>query len=271
MSKRQRAQIELEVVSSEARLNLTRLLRAATRADEPPIGLIRQNAAVNTANAVLNRPIYVLESDDWGDYQSAEYGWHQGEVELVMRRPGTAALIETLADLIVARQLDASDVNEILDADRCGVRFHMSDEVVTIDVVDVPDVPEGSPPQEHSNVRRLFERMDRAMQDQDWSLVLHTGASIFETLAKLVVSVPSVQGQSLGSWFDLYRKHSKLAVPLLDTIQAIFRQRNIEPLAGHGSPQDPAITRDDAIYISHLTRTLVRLERELSNPSPTAP
>jgi hypothetical protein len=101
------------------------------------------------------------------------------------------------------------------------------------------------------------------MQDQDWPLVLHTGASIFETLAKLVVPPPGVQNQTLGAFFAAFRKHSKLAVPLLDTIEEIYKRRNIEPTAAHGSTTDPTITREEAIQISHLTRALVHLEREL--------
>jgi hypothetical protein len=61
------------------------------------------------------------------------------------------------------------------------------------------------------------------MQDQDWSLVLHTAASIFEAVAKLVVPSPTVQNQGLWGCFQLYRKHSRLTVPLLDTIEEIFK------------------------------------------------
>jgi hypothetical protein len=53
---------------------------------------------------------------------------------------------------------------------------------------------------------------------------------------------------------------------LLDTIEDIYKRRNIEPLAGHGNASDPNITREEAVQISTLTRALVRLERELANP-----
>lgn len=265
LDERQRRSIELEVVSSSARLSFTRLLRERTNAGEPPIRLIRQNAVVNIANTILNRPIYVLESDEWGDYQPAEYGWHQGELELVMRRPNTVQLVETLGDLIAAPWLGTGEVNAILEADRCGIRFEGGDgESVTIQTVDVPDLPADAPADSHPNIRALFDRLDRAIQDRDWSLVLHTGASIFETLAKLVVPSPGVQGQSLGGFFAAFRKHSALAAPLLDAIEAIYKRRNIEPLSGHGSAEDPSITREEAIQVARLTRALVHLERELA-------
>lgn len=264
LTPRQRKQVDLEVISSDARLRLTRLLRARTRSDEPPIQLIRQNAVINLANTILNRPIYTLESDDWGDYEPAEHGWHQGELELILRRPNTAQIIEIIADLIAQDWLITSEVNEIMEADRCGVRFLREDGMVRVKLIDLPPLGADADADENPNLRQLFDRMDRAMQDHDWTLVLHTGASIFETLAKLVVHAPGVQDQSLGSFFAAYRNHSRLAVPLLDTIEAIYNQRNIEPLAGHGSVRNPAITREDAIQISHLTRTLVHLERELA-------
>lgn len=272
LNPRLKDQFELEVVSSEARLRLTRILRTRTRAPgDPQIRLIRQNAVVNLANSAMDRPVYVLELGDW-DYEPAEYAWHQGELELVMRRPNTVQLVDILADLIAAGTLMSDEVNGILESDRCGIRFKENDDGdATAELTSIPDLGVDAPPDENTNIRRLFDRMDRATQDRDWSLVLHTAASIFETLAKLVVPNPNVQNQSLGGWFALYRNHSALAAPLLDVIEAIFQRRNIEPLAGHGSTRDPAITEEEAIQVNQLTRTLVRLERELANTTATPP
>jgi hypothetical protein len=266
LSRRQREQLEVEVISSEARLKLTRLLRAVVKPitesdDSHQFQLIKQNQIINLASSILGRKIYVLEMGDW-DYAPAEYAWHQAELELVMRRPDTPQLIETLLDLIDAGALTVDSVNEILDADGVGVRFSETRNSATVEILEIPDLPpddfDGGG---HPNLRRLFERMDRAMQDSDWSLVLHTGASIFETLAKQVVPNPNIQHQSLGGWFALYRNHSKLAKPFLDVIEEIFKRRNIEPLAGHGSTQNPAITQDEAEQVRVLTSALVKLER----------
>jgi hypothetical protein len=273
---RTREQMELEVVSSEARLRLTRLLRQSVKTsqseDSHQIELIRINRIVNLANAVLGRPIYILELGDW-DYEPSEYAWHNGELELVMRRPDTPQLVEILVDLIDAGCVRIADVNAILKADGSGIRLHDGDNGIQADLTELSDLPDASleGPGEHVNVRKLAERMDRAMQDRDWALVLHTAASIFETVAKQVVANPNVQNQSLGSWFSLYRKHSKLAIPLLDTIEAIFKRRNIEPLAGHGSSSDPSITEEEAIQVRELTIAFVRLERTLSAVSASHP
>jgi len=185
---------------------------------------------------------------------------------LVARRPDTPQLIETLADIANTTNLDVEDVNAILEADGCSARLARGDDnSVLVEILELPDLAdEALAVEDNKNLRLLFERMDRAMQDRDWSLVLHTGASAFETLAKQVVPNPNIQTQSLGGWFSLYRNHSKLAVPLLDAIEEIFKRRNIEPLAGHGSIQDPAITEEEAVQVKVLTQALVRLERLLA-------
>ena len=40
---------------------------------------LRRNQYINIASAVLGLPIYRLESDDMGDYMTAEFAWHMGE------------------------------------------------------------------------------------------------------------------------------------------------------------------------------------------------
>src|SRR5690349_21517495 len=102
----QREVIELEVISSSARLRLTRLLRRPVDNRDTATVLIEQNSIINLANTVLNRPMYKLELDDWGDYHNAEYGWHLSELELILRRPTTVQLVEILADLITQRWLN---------------------------------------------------------------------------------------------------------------------------------------------------------------------
>jgi hypothetical protein len=274
MDGRTREQVELEVVSSEARLRLTRLLRASVKSvsesdDSHQIELIRMNRIVNLANTVLGRPIYALELSDW-DYFPAEYAWHFAEFELVMRRPDTAQLVEILADLVDQTGLSRSDVNAILESDNVGLRLGSDEDGVTVRLQDLSDVPEaGLEPDAHPNVRGLVERMDRALQDKDWSLVLHTGASIFETVAKEVVPNPNVQQKSLGSWFSAYRNHSHLAAPMLDAAEAIFQRRNVEPLAGHGSVEIPGVTEAEAIQIRELSIAFVRMERLLARAEPS--
>ncbi len=265
-----RQKIELEVVSQRARLRITRLVRDATQANGPDgsqIRLVRINRFINLMNTARGGKIYRLEM--WGDdYAVGEYAWHLGELELVFRRPATLELIEGLADLLAEDLLSVPDLNAILADDGVGIQFKWTNDTISVDVVPVDELPdEPIESSEHTNMRKLFDRMDRALEAQDWPLAVHTAASVFETLAKSVVTNPNVQSQSLGSWFQLYRNHSNLSDAILDEIKDIFDRRNTTPLAGHGSMADPSTTEEEARTMRELTRTIVRLERALSTIS----
>ena len=69
LSVKQRQALELEVVPSEARLELTRIIRdrcEVVHGDEDGgIALLRENEFINIANHVLGKPIYTLKGGDW--------------------------------------------------------------------------------------------------------------------------------------------------------------------------------------------------------------
>jgi hypothetical protein len=105
--------------------------------------------------------------------------------------------------------------------------------------------------------------MDDALDKEDYPGVLHASASIFETMAKDVVAIPSVQNQTLKSFFDRYRKDSSLPSEVLDYILSIYDLRSTTPLAGHGSTQAPDVNKEAAIALSEMTKAFVRIEYKL--------
>lgn len=113
---------------------------------------------------------------------------------------------------------------------------------------------------QHSNIALLQKRMDDALRRDDYAGVLHASASIFETMAKDIVGLPSVQQQTLGGFFARYRKDSSLPEELLDYILAIYNDRNQTPLAGHGSTDMPTLSQKQAIVIAEMTKAFVRIE-----------
>jgi hypothetical protein len=115
----------------------------------------------------------------------------------------------------------------------------------------------------HPNIRILIERMDDALKRDDYPGVLHAGASIFETLAKDVIGIPSVEDQTLKGFFERYRKDSILPDEILNYILDIYESRNTTPLAGHGSTKTPSISREAAISLSEMSRAFVRIEYKL--------
>jgi hypothetical protein len=93
--------------------------------------------------------------------------------------------------------------------------------------------------------------------------LLHASASIFETMAKDVVDIQTVQDQTLKSFFDRYRKNSTLPDAILDYILAVYEARNVTPLAGHGSTQLPNLSREQAVTLTEMTKAFVRIEYRL--------
>ena len=220
LTKSLKKSLETEVISNEARLKLTRLLRAACPPGEGNVGIINRNSFINIARTVLGLSIYRLEADDEGMYVNEEYAWHFAETELVMRRPNTAQLVETLGDLLQQNLLSIESVNNILAEDNSSVRFDSGgfDRSISVSILSDQDIEEESAEAEHPNIRLLVARMDAAYVQNDFSAVLHTSATIFETLAKIVFGDPRVENQTLGGIFGGYRQRSQLPGPILDYI-----------------------------------------------------
>lgn len=112
----------------------------------------------------------------------------------------------------------------------------------------------------HPNIKILIERMDTAFERQDFSEVIHASASIFETMAKDIINISSIQSQPLKSFFDRYRIDSGLPSEILDYILGVYEARNVTPLAGHGSTETPQIKKDQALILCEMTKAFVNIE-----------
>lgn len=258
--------LEYEIISDKARLKLTRLIRKSASHRESDIEVIKQNRFVNIARNVMGKSLYILEADDLGHYQPYENAWHIGEIEILVRRPDTVQLVEILADFLENQLLNVNLVNEILEEDHCSFIYKEAGHENTYIKVVIPsieEVKEDDDKEEHPNIRILINRMENSLLQKDFANVLHSSASVFETLAKKIVGKESVQNQSLGNFFESYKKNSKLPMPILDYILSIYKSRNKEPLAGHGSLKTVNITEEQATILCELTKAFVRIERKL--------
>lgn len=112
----------------------------------------------------------------------------------------------------------------------------------------------------HPNINFLLKRMESAIQNNDAPCVLHASASIFETIAKNIIDIDSIQNKSLGVFFERYQKNSILPKEITNYILSIYQRRNREPLAAHGSTLQPEITMQEAIIIAELTKAFLRIE-----------
>jgi hypothetical protein len=231
LTSKQRQALELEVVPSEARLELTRIIRDHCRIvpgeEDTGRALLHENEFINIANQVLGKPIYTLDGGEWCDYHHAEYAWHYGQRELIMRLPSTSQLAEILADYLQRGMMTVAEVNGPLKLYNCGFRFEVVEgferKHIEIEIVAEDSIPDIDLTKDHPNVRMLVSRMETALSSQDFAGVLHAAASVFETLAKDVMKSPTVSEQSLGGFFAAYRKKSALPVPFLDYMLEVYK------------------------------------------------
>lgn len=268
LSKTQQKTLEYEVISDNARLKIARLFRNATRREDgdSDIEIILKNRIINIARQVEGLSIYRLESDGDGYYLSPEKAWHFGELEAIPRRQTTEELVETLCDLLDEDLIPIKEVNVILAEDNSQIQINNERTDLEVEIVDVKDIPDEDITSEHPNIRKLVSRMDLLFDGNDFAGVLHTSASVFETLAKDVVKKSTIDNQPLGSFFEAYRNKSKLPETVLDMIKQVYDKRNKEPLAGHGSTTPPNINKEEAIVLVEMTKAFIRMERKLSEP-----
>jgi len=263
-TKQQKKQLEYEVLSQEFYSFITRHLMHWSEEPEYAESIIfRKNMIINLCNTILSKSIYVLESDDNGNYEEAEYAWHESNFHLAVRRLDTLQFIEFIGDLLDKETIHLDFINNALIEECASFEFINSGGNYGIKVFTIGEIEAESFDRDHQNIRLLVERMDSDLERKDFPLVLHSSASIFETLAKGVVDAESIQNQTLGGFFEMYRNKSKLPSGILDYILEIYKKRNTEPLAGHGSLKTPTITNQEAIILCQMTKAFVKIESEL--------
>ena len=168
----------------------------------------------NRSRNLVGKRIYRLEADDWGDFsEPAEHAWHYAEFELLLRRLDTVQFVELLGEMIEEEVFTISWVNRQLERDGLGFRYTRAGGLVVelLAVTELEALAEAQPMSAwHGNIRLLLERMETAAASSDHSALIHASATVFETLAKEVVGISTVQDQTLKSFFDRYRKDSGL-------------------------------------------------------------
>ncbi len=264
--------LELEIVSQDLKIFLTRELQSKIESGEfPEHNIISQNIFINKSRSLAGLPVYVLEGDLDGYFHPAENAWHNGEFQLVFRRLTTILFIEFIGDLIKNGYFEKNEINDYLERDNVSFRFKTNEDgELAVEVFPLDKVESESPP-EHPNIRVVASRMDDALKRDDYAGVLHASAVIFETMAKDIVGISTVQNKTLKSFFDRYRKDSLVPGEILDFILNVYDSRSTEPLAGHGSTKEPEISKETAIVLSEMTKAFVRIEYTLHKEASVKP
>ena len=252
--------LEFEVVSQELKVFLTRELKSKIADESLDHELIRQNTIINKSRNIAGLSVYVLEGDLDGYFHPAEYAWHNGEFQLVLRRLKTVQFVELMGELIQEDYFNIDFINEYLEKDNVSFRYrYKKDDQLTVEVFPLDKI-EIDLKQAHPNIRVAVNRMEDTLKQDDYAGVLHASVVIFETMAKDIVGIPTVQNQTLKGFFDRYRKDSLLPREILDFILDLYDLRSTEPLAAHGSIQTPKINKETAIVLLNMTKAFVSSE-----------
>lgn len=262
-------QLKYEVLSQDFYIFLTRfLVDWCENTDDMVEKLMRENKLINLSRTVSGGKIYVLESDDWGIYENAEYAWHDSNIFLIFRGLSTVEFIEYTCELLKLGYFEIDFINKALKKENASFRFHKDyNNHIHVKVLTIEEIESSIIEGQNVNIRLLFKRMENSFKADDYSNVLHASASIFETMAKDIIGIPTIQDKTLKSFFERYRVDSKLPSAILDYILNTYEKRNITPLAGHGSLTIPNISKEDAIILIEMTQAFVRIEYRMQRES----
>jgi hypothetical protein len=261
LTKNQIEQLQYEVLSKDFYIFLTRHLNDwCEETNDFSTHIMRKNKLINLSRTISGGKIYTLNVDDWGEFMSEEAAWHESHFLLIFRELSTIEFIEYACDLINYGYLKVNFLNSALTKEGASFRFDYSGDKLKIEVLSMEEIEEANVSSEHINIRTLVSRMDNSYQKEDYSNVLHSSASIFETMAKEIIGLDSIQDKTLKSFFERYRADSNLPKEILNYILATYDKRNVTSLAGHGSLGIPDITKEESIILIEMTKAFVRIE-----------
>ncbi|WP_447046156.1 hypothetical protein [Vreelandella sp. H-I2] len=112
----------------------------------------------------------------------------------------------------------------------------------------------------HPNIILQINRMDNCLDANDSAGALHAASNILETMAKETTQNPNVENETLGSFFEQFRKKTKLPEYLIEAVMKIYKLRGKLPTAGHGSLNKPELTMAQAITIAAMTKAILEIE-----------
>ncbi|MBU0691226.1 hypothetical protein KKH18_05350, partial [bacterium] len=156
------------------------------------------------------------------------------------------------------------EINDLLEKEEVTARFiSRPGRTPSIEVQVTPIDELESHSEEHVNIRVLVDRMDTCLAKNDFSGTVHACGSALETLAKDIVGTASVQNQTLGGFFERYKRDSNLSEEILNYVLSIYDLRSTTPLAAHGNTATPTITKQDAILMAEFTKAIILAEYKL--------
>lgn len=258
--------LEYEWIPLSAKVQLIRLLdRHYPSHINPHTRIHYLNRIVNIANNLAERKLFVLDTDQYGDYYPEDIARQESEFMICIRRLNSTQFIEFLATVVEFEYIDISDANTILKEVNSSVAIKLDN--TGRPSISIPPMTDkfaldndASP-----NLRTLLSRMDSCLDDEDYAAVLFNSAMAIELISKEIYGSSKIYDQSFGAYFKGYKNKTTLPEPVIDWMLAIYKRRNTESLAAHGSPLPPSITCEEASLIAEMTKAFIRYESRMQS------
>ena len=220
---------------------------------------------VNLANNLSERKLFDLDPDPFGDYFPEDVARLESEFMIHIRRLNPIQFIEFLASVVEYEYIDINDANIILKEVNSSVTIELDTtgraSISILPMADKSALDNDASP----NLRTILSRMDSHLNDEDYAAVLFYSAMAIEFISKEIYGSSKIYNQSFGSYFKGYKNKTTLPEPVIDWMLEIYKRRNTEPLAAHGSPLSPSITCEEATLIAEMTKAFIRYESRMQS------
>ena len=261
LSKDDAISLEYEWIPLSAKAHLIRLLdRYCPPHVNPRTRIPYLQRIVNLANNLSERKFFDLDTDQFDDYFPEDVARLETEFMICIRRLNPIQFIEFLGSVVEYEYIDINDANIILKEINSSVAIEL-DTTGHLSISILPMADKSALDNDASpNLRTILRRMDSYLNDEDYAAVLLNSAMAIEFISKQIYGSSKIYNQSFGSYFEGYKNKTTLPEPIIDWMLQIYKRRNTEPLASHGSPLPPSITCEEASLIAEMTKAFIRYE-----------
>ena len=261
LSKDDAISLEYEWIPLSAKAHLIRLLdRYCPPHVNPRTRIPYLQRIVNLANNLSERKFFDLDTDQFDDYFPEDVARLETEFMICIRRLNPIQFIEFLGTVVEYEYIDINDANIILKEINSSVAIEL-DTTGHLSISILPMADKSALDNDASpNLRTILRRMDSYLNDEDYAAVLLNSAMAIEFISKQIYGSSKIYNQSFGSYFEGYKNNTTLPEPVIDWMLQIYKRRNTEPLASHGSPLPPSITCEEASLIAEMTKAFIRYE-----------
>ena len=261
LSKDDAISLEYEWIPLSAKAHLIRLLdRYCPPHVNPRTRIPYLQRIVNLANNLSERKFFDLDTDQFDDYFPEDVARLETEFMICIRRLNPIQFIEFLGTVVEYEYIDINDANIILKEINSSVAIEL-DTTGHLSISILPMADKSALDNDASpNLRTILRRMDSYLNDEDYAAVLLNSAMAIEFISKQIYGSSKIYHQSFGSYFEGYKNKTTLPEPIIDWMLQIYKRRNTEPLASHGSPLPPSITCEEASLIAEMTKAFIRYE-----------